>query len=95
MTVVPSPKVSKISQLLQLLFSQLNDVPLLNIHRMFMMDGIDQNVSSVLSLHTMNTERFITRTGLPAATTNGIYSDRESVTYVHQSCVHIGIDDIL
>nr|XP_027220215.1 uncharacterized protein LOC113812508 [Penaeus vannamei] len=55
---------------------KLNDVPLLNMHHVFMMNGIAQNVSSVLSLHTMNTERFVTRTELPATSINGVYSNQ-------------------
>ncbi|XP_047476972.1 uncharacterized protein LOC125030755 [Penaeus chinensis] len=52
--------------------TELNGTPLLSLSQVFMIDGIDQAVSSSMYINTMKADIFGTRDGTAAATINGV-----------------------
>ncbi|XP_042894169.1 uncharacterized protein LOC122267999 [Penaeus japonicus] len=56
--------------------TESNGTPLLSLAEVFMIDGIDQQVSSSMYIDTMKTDAFSTRDGASSATVNGILTNQ-------------------
>ncbi|ROT83230.1 polehole-like protein [Penaeus vannamei] len=56
--------------------TELNGTPLLSLSKVFMIDGIDQDVSSSMYIDTMKADVFTTRDGASSATINGVKTNQ-------------------